>query len=396
MHEDFSRDESTIFGPSGSFFREVNMNGYGNGEFEMTTASSKNSYIKDSKLYIAPTLTSDEIGVDNVFGNNGAYIYNISGCTFNLTSPNGGYIPDPNGSGGMVFDYSGYYTSCSSTSNTTSGNIVNPVQSARISTLLNAQSQANGSTNGTPGSIRYGRIEIRAKLPTGDWLWPAIWLLPLNSTYGPWPRSGEIDILESRGNSILYTAHGSNYVQGSLNWGPTPSLNGVSHSYSFWSSKRQSFSSDFHTYVLEWTEGFLRIYVDTRLHTLLEYVFDEPFFEVGVKDLGWPEEVRNDTTGEVEVLQDPWVGEDGQPKASLLGKGGKPKRWAAPFDQGILFVCRETVLYTLINAVIEFYLIINVAVGGTNGWFPESQGNKPWLDNGASKSPPPSLSLSSH
>jgi hypothetical protein len=36
-------------------------------------------------------------------------------------------------------------------------------------------------------------------------LWPAIWLLPVNSTYGSWPRSGEIDMVESRGNGIRYT-----------------------------------------------------------------------------------------------------------------------------------------------------------------------------------------------
>lgn len=84
----------------------------------MTTASSTNSYIKDGILYLAPTLTEEEIGHDNVFGIivailclmcaltcfylglNGPYIYNITGCTFNQTSGNGGFIP--NGNGGTV------------------------------------------------------------------------------------------------------------------------------------------------------------------------------------------------------------------------------------------------------------------------------------------------------
>jgi hypothetical protein len=67
-------------------------------------------------------------------------------------------------------------------------------------------------------------VEVRAKMLRGDWvglcvfafififidktrvqLWPAIWLLPVNSTYGSWPRSGEIDMVESRGNGIRYT-----------------------------------------------------------------------------------------------------------------------------------------------------------------------------------------------
>ncbi|KAJ3855773.1 glucan 1,3-beta-glucosidase [Lentinula lateritia] len=306
MEEDFNGGEDAVFGSGpggegGSFWREVNMDGFGNGEFEMTTASSKNSYVKNGILYLAPTLTAEEIGSDN------------------------------------VFDYGGYYAACSATANTTAGTIVNPVQSARISTIMNARS---GSGN---GSTKYGRVEIRAKMPTGDWLWPALWMLPVNNTYGPWPRSGEIDIVESRGNGISYTANGANFVQGALNWGPSPQLNSVSKSYSWWSNKRVPFSSDFHTYALEWTTSFIRIYVDTRLHTLLEYRFDEPFFEKG----DYPQTIVNASTGQPQALQDPWA----DPTTGL------PKE--------------------------KFYLIMNVAVGGVNGWFPDGQGNKPWYDGGA-------------
>ena len=49
-------------------------------------------------------------------------------------------------------------------------------------------------------AIKYGRVEVKAKLPKGNWLWPAIWLLPKYQEYGSWPASGEIDIMESRGN----------------------------------------------------------------------------------------------------------------------------------------------------------------------------------------------------
>ena len=93
------------------------------------------------------------------------------------------------------------------------GNIINPVSSARLRT---AHSFA----------FTYGKVEVRAKLPEGDWLWPAIWMLPLKQgnffwifqdlsvfeifpffcmkkEYGLWPTSGEIDIMESRGNLHL-------------------------------------------------------------------------------------------------------------------------------------------------------------------------------------------------
>lgn len=45
----------------------------------------------------------------------------------------------------------------------------------------------------------YGRFEIKAKLPTGRGLWPAIWMMPAKDTYGGWPASGEIDIMEQVG-----------------------------------------------------------------------------------------------------------------------------------------------------------------------------------------------------
>jgi len=310
--------EDAVFGPNGSFTREVNMDGYGNGEFEMTTDSSNNSYVQNGMLYLVPTLTSDAIGTAAVLD---GHVYNISGCTFNQTHPNGGFI-------GSTFDTKSYDLACSAVSNATAGSVINPVQSARINTLKTA-------------SIRSGRVEIRAKLPVGDWMWPAIWMLPTNSTYGAWPMSGEIDIVESRGNGPRYTARGSNYVQGSLNFGPIPgpSLDGASHAYSWWSERRSQFNTGFHTYALEWTDTFMRVYVDTRLHTLLDLPFKKSFFELG----DFPSVISNGTG--LIPLQNPWINGTN----------------ATPFDQ-------------------EFYLIMNIAVGGTNGWFPDFQGNKPWLN----------------
>ncbi|KAK7461720.1 hypothetical protein VKT23_008148 [Stygiomarasmius scandens] len=374
-------------GGGGTFWREVDMSGAGNGQFEMTTANEKNSYVRDGFLYLLPTLTEEEIGRDNVFGQNGPYIYNITGCTFNDTATDDGFIIDPKDPSGQrkVFDYGSYYRACSATSNQTTGSIVNPVQSARVSTRINALAELNGNTSRPHGSLSSGRLSVRARLPTGDWLWPAIWLLPTNNTYGIWPRSGEIDMVEARGNDIHYTARGSNYVQGSLHWGPNAFLDAVGKSFSWWSRTRgdpsgRSFAADFHEYVLEWTEDWMRIYVDTRLHTLLEYRFDDkPFWNKGKKPNLWGDAVfRDPNSGALEVIEDPWgqvdglgVTGDGSIVAGGTGRGdgkgklpnGEEPKWNAPFDQ-------------------DFYLIMNVAVGGTNGWFPDGQGDKPWL-NGA-------------
>jgi beta-glucanase (GH16 family) len=93
----------------------------------MTTGSSNNSFIQNSQLYIVPTLTSDVIGRNAIFD---GYTYNLTGCTnTNLTA-------------------------CGVVSNGTTGTVINPAMSARIST--------KGKR-----SIRYGKVEVRAKLPTG-------------------------------------------------------------------------------------------------------------------------------------------------------------------------------------------------------------------------------------
>lgn len=134
----------------------------------MTTNSPNNSFVRDGHLYIVPTLTSDVIGYNAVLGNP-PFTYNLTGCT------------DANS------------TNCGAVSNQSTGAVIPPVMSARLNTKNHY-------------SIRYGRVEISAKVPRGDWLWPALWMLPVNDTYGPWPRSGEIDIMESRGNGPEYPA----------------------------------------------------------------------------------------------------------------------------------------------------------------------------------------------
>ncbi|OCB89589.1 putative member of glycoside hydrolase family GH16 [Sanghuangporus baumii] len=278
---------------------DVAMDGFGNGEFEMMTNSPNNSFVEDGILYIVPTLTSDVIGSNAIFD---GFTFNITGCTVANSS------------------------ACGAVSNQTTKTVINPVQSARLTTV-----------NST--SIQYGKIEIRAKISTGDWLWPAIWMLPVDNTYGPWPLSGEIDIMESRGNDRRYLAQGVDFVRASLNWGPLSWLNEGFRTFGFWEARRSTFNEDFHTYTLEWSDKFIRSYVDSRLHLMLDLTFDRPFFNRGQ----FPPTVFNGTS-EIPV-PNPW-GEDS---------------FSAPFDQA-------------------FYLIMNVAVGGTNGWFPDNVGDKPWLD----------------
>ncbi|KZV97547.1 concanavalin A-like lectin/glucanase [Exidia glandulosa HHB12029] len=213
-------------------------------------------------------------------------------------------------------------SSCIVYSNSTEGKVINPVQSARLSTRISH-------------SVKYGRIEVRARLPTGDWLWPAIWMLPTNSTYGEWPASGEIDIMESRGNGWKYGAMGADWITSTIHWGP---LTGFDRSYKTtgtWQDRHGIYSEKWHTFVVEWNEEFIWIYLDTRTVRIFNLKFNKPFWDRG----DFPPVFNNGTHDE--VLPNPWQGAGN----------------IAPFDQ-------------------DFYLILNVAVGGTNGWFPDNIGDK--------------------
>lgn len=141
---------------------------------------------------------------------------------------------------------------CAAVSNSTKGQIINPVRSARL------------NTKGKK-TIRYGRVEVTARMPRGDWLWPAIWMMPQDSVYGEWPKSGEIDIAESRGNDARKYSMGDNLVSSALHWGTATENDRWRRSYGEWGGKRVRYTDDFHTYGLEWSEKYLFTWLDGRL-----------------------------------------------------------------------------------------------------------------------------------
>lgn len=219
---------------------------------------------------------------------------------------------------------SNVWSDCVATTNTTNGTIVNPVKSARISTR-------NGPR------IKYGRVEVTATLPIGDWLWPAIWMLPVNATYGPWPQSGEIDIMEARGNNYTYPMGGNNIMSSTLHWGPSPATDAWWRSTSERTALHSTYAEGPHVYGMEWSESYIFTYVDNRLLQVLYFNFLGDLWAQG----DFPPADPNGTR-----FVDPW---------SQTG------RTSTPFDE-------------------DFYLIINLAVGATNGWFEDGLEGKPWVD----------------
>jgi beta-glucanase (GH16 family) len=122
--------------------------------------------------------------------------------------------------------------------NTTNGTLINPVRSGRINTKLGA-------------SIKFGRVEVTAKLPAGDWLWPAIWMLPRDNVYGEWPRSGEIDIMESRGNNFTYAQGGNNIASSTLHFGPDADNDGWWRNNVKRKALHTTYAAGFNTFGLE-------------------------------------------------------------------------------------------------------------------------------------------------
>ncbi|GAB2916304.1 glycoside hydrolase family 16 protein [Rheinheimera gaetbuli] len=117
------------------------------------------------------------------------------------------------------------------------------------------------------GDWRYGRFEVRAKLPRGQGSWPAIWMLPTDQVYGAWPLSGEIDIMEAVNLGTISDEPNAladepeRRIHGTLHYGKRPPHNAYSgQSYKLPDGK--SPADDFYTYAIEWQEGEIRWYVD--------------------------------------------------------------------------------------------------------------------------------------
>ncbi|CAH2003596.1 unnamed protein product [Acanthoscelides obtectus] len=271
---------------------ENTLSGGGNWEFEWYSPDKRNSYVQNGVLHIKPTLLADEKGNDFLY--KGTITIPANQCT-------------------NAADYG-----CSRTGS--ANNILNPIKSARLRTINSF-------------SFKFGTLETRAKTPAGDWLWPAIWLLPKAYKYGGWPRSGEIDLLESRGNKNLQNPSGLNIgtqqVASTLHWGPDAKNNRFYKTH-YEKNNANGYDTGFHLYKVVWTPNDMTFFVDNQ--QIGKVVPPQGgFWQLG--DLA--------RTG----LKNPWTNSK-----------------MAPFDQ-------------------EFHILINLAVGGTTGYFPEGMRNpkpKPW------------------
>ena len=114
-------------------------------------------------------------------------------------------------------------------------------------------------------SFKYGRVEIRAKLPAGVGTWPALWMLGSDISSAGWPDCGEIDIMEHRGselNKIFGTLHYPGRSGGNAD-GSTKIITNA--------------TTEFHIYSVDWTASYIKIYVDDQLYHTVSNSSSIPF-----------------------------------------------------------------------------------------------------------------------
>ena len=139
-------------------------------------------------------------------------------------------------------------------------------------------------------SQTYGRFEARIKIPRGQGIWPAFWMLGDDIDKVGWPKCGEIDTMENIGKEpylVHGTIHGPGYSGGS----------GIGSAYAL--SGELKYADDFHVYAVEWEPDVIRFYIDEHLSVTrtpadlpkdAKWVYDHPFFmllNVAVGG-GWP------------------------------------------------------------------------------------------------------------
>jgi beta-glucanase (GH16 family) len=128
---------------------------------------------------------------------------------------------------------------------------------------------------------QYGRFEARIRLPWGQGIWPAFWMLGADIDENPWPGAGEIDIMEYRGQEpsvLIGSVHGPGYSAG----------NAISKEFTL---ENDRFDTGFHIFGIEWGPDFINFYVDDILYNQITpedvdeetngegaWVFDKPFY----------------------------------------------------------------------------------------------------------------------
>lgn len=178
-----------------------------------------------------------------------------------------------------------YYTNSNKNAFATSGYLV-----------IEARKETMGTNNYTSArmiskdkkTFTYGRIDFRAKLPKGQGVWPALWMLGNNIGTTPWPACGEIDIMELLG-------HEAQKTYGTIHWGAAGGAS--THIGGNYSLPSLTFNDKFHLFSLKWEADKMTFLIDdvvfftaNKSQVTGNYPFDKPFFFIMNVAVGgnWP------------------------------------------------------------------------------------------------------------
>jgi|WetSurMetagenome_2_1015567.scaffolds.fasta_scaffold06391_5 beta-glucanase (GH16 family) len=199
-----------------------------------------------------------------------------------------------NGSNGWGNNELEYYTNNPKNTFVSNGNLI---IEARRETLNNFNYTSGRMTTQNKKFFTFGRIDIRAKLPVGKGIWPALWMLGTNIPTAGWPACGEIDIMELIGT---YPAR----VTGTMHWKAANGSHGSTGADYTLSSG--DFSQQFHVYSIIWANNEIKWYIDDQLFVsasatdvgTADYPFNaDQFFIFNVAVGGnWPGSPDNTTT----------------------------------------------------------------------------------------------------
>ncbi|GAA5967339.1 hypothetical protein JCM11641_000516 [Rhodosporidiobolus odoratus] len=275
---------------------------------DFTWFTGHNSYVADGNLWIVPTLTNDTMLSSDYAVLNSTYMQLGSVCDSIHTSD--------------------CFIQADTENNKTL--VVPPVQSAMISTRNKV-------------TINQGRVVVRAKMPTGDWLWPQISMVPQDEEYGAYPASGLISLFESRGNIAQARLDQlNNEMITGLHVGPAgaPSYDRFFKFQGLYKVYRNFFNQRYYEFGMDWTDHSITVWVNTRVRIAFRYGFGtKTFWDVG--NFGYA--FSNGT-----VISNPWAAAE--------------NTHTAPFDK-------------------PFYLRIALLAGGTDGYWLDTLPNKPWRNS---------------
>jgi beta-glucanase (GH16 family) len=196
------------------------------------------------------------------------------------------------GGGGWGNQELEYYTARPQNAYQQDGNLVIKVMNEKFTGADGVSRNYTSARLKTLGkfSQTYGRFEARIKIPRGQAIWPAFWMLGNDIDKPGWPACGEIDIMENIGKEpalVHGTIHGPGYSGEA----------GIGSPYNL--ANKKPFADDFHVYAVEWEPNAIRFYVDKDLYATrtpadlpkgAKWVYDHPFFlllNVAVGG-GWP------------------------------------------------------------------------------------------------------------